>query len=122
MKVLRTITLVLTLVPTLHRAAEASTHVLHLNGDDWKIAMDPQNVGHREEWFHAVREDVKPIRVPWILESAFPDYDGVVWYYKSFHLRDNPHAKGRTLLRFWAVDFKAEVWLNGSHLGGHEGS
>ena len=33
----------------------------------------------------------------------------------------NPHAGGRYLLRFWAVDYLAEVWLNGTRVGEHEG-
>ena len=28
---------------------------------------------------------------------------------------------GRMLLRFWQVDYKADVWLNGSAIGSHEG-
>ena len=35
--------------------------------------------------------------------------------------RPNPHAGGRYLLRFWAVDYMAEVWLNGLRVGEHEG-
>ena len=33
----------------------------------------------------------------------------------------NPFPDGRFLLRFWAVDYKAEVWLNGRKAGEHEG-
>jgi len=33
----------------------------------------------------------------------------------------NPHANGRTLLRFWAADYLAEVGLNGKLVGGYEG-
>ena len=32
-----------------------------------------------------------------------------------------PDAAGRYLLRFWAVDYLAEVWLNGVSVGAHEG-
>ncbi len=122
MHILPTLAFVLVLTPTVLHAAEVSTKVLSLDGDDWLIAKDPDNAGRDQEWFRAVRADCKPIRVPWILEAAFPDYDGVVWYYKAVRIPLNPHGNGRTLLRFWAVDFKADVWLNGIHLGGHEGS
>ena len=121
MHILRPIAFLL-LLPALLPAAEVSTRVISLDGDDWLIAKDPENVGRDQQWFGAVRADCKPIRVPWILESAFPDYDGVVWYYKRLTIPENPHTGGRTLLRFWAVDFGAEVWLNGKRLGGHEGS
>ena len=114
------------LLPSLVFADQVPSQILSLDGTDWQIAKDPDNVGQNEKWFNAVRPDVKPIRVPWILEDAFPDYDGVVWYYKNFKAPQNLHRtttqEGRSLLRFWAVDFKADVWLNGKYLGGHEGS
>ena len=31
------------------------------------------------------------------------------------------HPGGRTLLRFWQVDYKADVWLNDTAVGSHEG-
>ena len=39
----------------------------------------------------------------------------------SFAAPARPDAGGRYLLRFWAVDYLAEVWLNGAPVGGHEG-
>ena len=99
----------------------AGTIVTSLDGDGWNIATDPKNVGIGEKWFDAVRPDAKTTHVPWIIEDAFPAYDGVAWYWKRFAPAANPHKNGRTLLRFWAVDFKADVWLNGKHLGMHEG-
>lgn len=45
-------------------------------------------------------------------------YNGVVWYRKSFSYT----AGGATpWLCFNAVDYKADVWLNGEYLGSHEG-
>jgi hypothetical protein len=38
-----------------------------------------------------------------------------------FEAPANPHADGRCLLRFWAVDYLAEVWRNGSRIGQHKG-
>lgn len=101
---------------------QLATQIRSLDGDDWLIAPDPGNVGREEAWFTAQRPDGRPIRVPWILESVLPDYSGLVWYYKRFTVPANPHQDGRTLLRFWAVDFQADVWLNGVPLGGHTGS
>ena len=59
--------------------------------------------------------------MPWIIQDAFPGYHGVAWYWRDFTPPVNPHAGGRYLLRFWAVDYLAEVWLNGQPVGGHEG-
>ena len=57
--------------------------------------------------------EAKETEVPWIIQDAFPGYHGVAWYWRDFQAPANPHAHGRYLLRFWAVDYKADVWLNG---------
>jgi hypothetical protein len=59
--------------------------------------------------------------VPWIIQDPFPGYHGVAWYWRDFPAPVNPHPRGRYLLRFWAVDYTAEVWLNGLAVGKHEG-
>ena len=35
---------------------------------------------------------------------------------------DNPHEDGRYLLKFWQVDYLADVWVNGKYVGQHEGT
>ncbi len=60
-------------------------------------------------------------KAPWIIQDAFPEYHGVAWYWRVFDTPSNAHADGRFLLRFWAVDYAAEVWLNGRRVGAHEG-
>jgi hypothetical protein len=92
-----------------------------LDGDVWRIAADPKNEGHEGKWFAAPREEAKPTKVPWIIQDAFPGYHGVAWYWREFDAPTNPHTGGRYLLRFWAVDYLAEVWLNGTRVGEHEG-
>jgi hypothetical protein len=94
---------------------------LPLNGEDWRIATDPKNEGREKGWFDAVRPEAKPTRVPWVIQEVFPGYHGVVWYWKTFDAPVNAHESGRFLLRFHAVDYLAEVWLNGERLGLHEG-
>ena len=60
--------------------------------------------------------------MPGILQEAFPRYHGVVWYWRDVTPPVNPHAQGRYLLRFWNVDYLADVWVNGVHVGRHEGA
>jgi len=98
-----------------------TTIVVSLDADDWLLAPDPQNVGREQAWYQGPRPEAKPTKVPWIIQDAFPGYHGVAWYWRDFPAPANPHAGGRYLLRFWAVDYLAEVWLNGSRVGGHEG-
>ena len=91
-----------------------------LNGPGWLLAIDPTNVGRQQKWFAAPHPEAKPTNVPWIIQDAFPGYHGVAWYWRDFTVPTN-HLQGRHLLKFWAVDYQAEVWLNGKHIGSHEG-
>ena len=92
-----------------------------LDGEDWRIAIDPNNEGREAKWFVATQAQAKATKVPWIIQDTFPSYHGVAWYWREFDAPPNPHAGGRYLLRFWAVDYTAEVWLNGQRVGTHEG-
>lgn len=94
--------------------------VTSLDGE-WLIAVDPGNEGRDREWFAGPVKAAKPTTVPWIIQDAFPGYHGVAWYWRDFEAPANPHRGGRFLLRFQAVDYLADVWLNGTHVGGHEG-
>ncbi|MEX2123477.1 MAG: glycoside hydrolase family 2 TIM barrel-domain containing protein [Woeseia sp.] len=46
-------------------------------------------------------------------------YEGTMWYFKSFELM--PQNDRRYLLHFGAVNYIADVWVNGEFLGRHEG-
>ena len=87
----------------------------------WRLALDPQDVGKKEEWFgRAAPSDVLGVRVPSVWDLWAPDYDGVGWYFREFDL--TPEWEGRYVeLQFDAADYYAEVWLNGVRLGDHEG-
>ena len=111
----------LLLAASAHGAGTAASTVQSLDGDGWRIATDPKNEGREAKWFAAPREEAKPTKVPWIIQDAFPGYHAVAWYWREFDAPKHPHADGRYLLRFWAVDYLAEVWLNGKSVGGHEG-
>ena len=103
------------------RQALFSSFVVPLDGDDWLLAVDPKNAGRNDGWFEAARPEAKRTKVPWIIQDTFPGYHGVAWYWRNFAVDKTPHSDGRFLLRFWAVDYKADVWLNGKRVGGHEG-
>ncbi|MCX5758956.1 MAG: glycoside hydrolase family 2, partial [Candidatus Hydrogenedentes bacterium] len=98
-----------------------SQHVYSLDGSRWVIAADSNNVGREQEWYREPRPDATLIRVPGILQEALPKAHGVVWYWLDVTFPAHPYAQGRYLLRFNAVDYLADVWLNGKYLGGHEG-
>jgi hypothetical protein len=97
------------------------SRVISLSGDNWLLVTDPQNVGRDQKWWEKPRDDAKTTKVPWIIQDAFPGYHGLAWYWREFSALANPHRDGRFLLRFWQVDYKADVWLNGVAVGQHEG-
>jgi len=99
----------------------ASTAVLSLDGPGWLLAIDPNNAGREQKWCEKASGEARQIKCPSIIQDAFPGYHGVAWYWRDFLLPDNPRAEGRTLLRFWQVDYLADVWVNGIHVGRHEG-
>jgi hypothetical protein len=96
------------------------TAAVCLDGPDWLLATDAKNAGIIGEWFRAPRPEAKAAKVPWIIQDPFPGYHGVAWYWRTFDVPANPRPSGRTLLRFWAVDYKADVWVNGRKAGEHE--
>jgi len=93
---------------------------LCLNGD-WRLALDPEDVGVKERWFEEQHTpDAIPVRVPSVWDLWAPDYDGVGWYFRDFEVGGDFKADVLEL-QFEAVDYYAEVWLNGARLGAHEG-
>jgi beta-mannosidase len=64
----------------------------------------------------------RPIVVPsnWHL-AGLPDHEGTLWYRKRFAVDEALLAKAAKLLCFEGVDYLADVWLNGTLIGRHEG-
>lgn len=124
--------------------APAGDHIL----SDWAAQVSPGNA-HPEYprpqlirrgwkslnglWDYAVTEADAPkpeawdgrILVPFCIESALSGVgrrvgaDNALWYKRQVKI---PRGwKGRVLLHFDAVDWKATVWLNGKELGTHTG-
>lgn len=96
------------------------TRIQQLDGI-WKIVRDPDNSGKSNKWYTGIpSEEAKDIRIPGMIQEAFPFYDGVAWYYYEFSLAIESIRNGRYLIDFTAVDYLCEVWLNGVYLGLHE--
>ena len=45
--------------------------------------------------------------------------EGVVWYKRTFHYSKKTNE--RVFIHFGAVNYLADVYLNGKHMGSHEG-
>jgi Glycosyl hydrolases family 2, sugar binding domain/Glycosyl hydrolases family 2/Glycosyl hydrolases family 2, TIM barrel domain len=64
-----------------------------------------------------------PVRVPSSWQAAFVDrrdYAGVAWYWRNVSIEQTP-AGHLLFLRFGAVDYRADVYVNGQMAGTHDG-
>jgi len=104
-----------------------------LNGD-WNIIIDPTGIGEwRQIWledkplkktdfFEYSFEDGPQLKVPGDFNSQMPEltfFEGIVWYRKQFNY--TIQNKKRLFLHFGAVNYIADVFLNGKKIGSHEG-
>lgn len=89
------------------------------NGSAYWNTDIPKNKTELNEHFYA---DKNSIEVPgdWNHQDPkFLYYEGTVWYKKSFDYKIP--ASGKVFLYFGAVNYKADVYLNGKKLGSHKG-
>jgi beta-glucuronidase len=104
-----------------------------LNGT-WNVIIDPTDVGEwRQVWMEKKPnkktdfieysfEGGRQLQVPGDFNTQMQEltyFEGTVWYQRSFeyHLK----ADKRLFIYFGAVNYWANVYLNGKYLGSHEG-
>jgi beta-galactosidase/beta-glucuronidase len=97
---------------------------VHLNGA-WEFEFDDKQVGRKQKWHHGTAAFSRTIQVPFSFESKLsgigePDFHDTVWYRRSFTVAEG-WAGRRVQMHFGAVDYKANVWVNGEHVATHEG-
>jgi hypothetical protein len=100
-----------------------TTRVQSLDGT-WQLVLDPNNAGRGQAWFKpgALPADAcRPIQVPGSILEVEPGYEGVFWCGRSFIPSVADSRDLRHYLRFGAVAYACDVWLNGMLLGAHEG-
>ncbi|MBN1666035.1 MAG: beta-glucuronidase [Anaerolineales bacterium] len=88
----------------------------------WQLRFDPEDQGQPAGWGQGF-DGGRPVAVPASWNDQFEDgrdFLGPAWYQTRFQL---PWSwQGREIyLRFGSVNYLAEVWLNGTRLGEHEG-
>lgn len=97
--------------------------ILSLDGA-WSAIFDRDNQGQKRDWQRRENfyrhPDIAAIAVPACLEEFVRDYEGVAWCGKTFALPENWRDK-TVRVRFEAVNYRAEVWVNGEAAGAHEG-
>ncbi len=98
---------------------------MNLNGK-WFFESDNADSGG-ERGLYKQDSYSHEIIVPFVPESEASGIENTdfmyrVWYCRSFTLPDNfDPDKGHILLRFGAINYESQVWINGAFMGQHEG-
>lgn len=97
----------------------------------WDFATDDADIGRSARWFSGAVDAPfdRQIEVPYPPESPASGigdaaFHPVLWYRRALHPDDLPRLPahgGRLLLHFGAVDYEAEVWVDGHRVGSHVG-
>ena len=110
---------ILLLIAQLNLAQEE----ISLNGN-WEIVFDHNNEGAQSMWHHnevfQKLKDKRKIKVPGSWELIEKDYEGVAFYRYAFTVPENWEGKV-VRLKFNAVNYLSEIWLNNEVVGYHEG-
>ncbi len=122
------------LVAAVFFLALAPMHALQkqsLDGE-WQIVPDAKDSGVESRWFDPglfPLANARPILVPGNINEAWPNPAPVTepaaanldWYWRAFSPSFAQAENHRYYIRFGAVWYRSEIWLNGVDLGIHEG-
>ena len=91
--------------------------VIELSGA-WSFAVDCENNGVENNWYNGIPGG-ETVMVPscWNNELRLLNYEGAVWYQKSFETDG-----GAVMLEFESVMSQADVWVDGVKVGDHYGA
>ena len=108
--------------PTSKDKAILGSKIISLN-KFWNFKTDPENIGLGKNWhlkdnFHATKSSL--IKVPSCWEEEFQGYEGVGWYETSFDCAEYSQFEA-CRLKFEASNYITDAWVNGHHIGKHEG-
>ncbi len=95
-----------------------------LNGE-WGFLYDDGNLGKAKGFYKRIPNEIRSITVPFAYQTKSSGigeegYHPVVWYFLKRELH-RPAKGNDLLLNFMAVDYKAEIYVNGMLCGTHEG-
>lgn len=88
----------------------------------WDFQIDPQNVGEQQGWFNRL-ENPRPMAVPGSWNEQYEDlfnYFGAAWYAQQAYVPQSWQGQ-RIFLRLGSACYFGTVYVNGVHLGSHEG-
>lgn len=90
----------------------------------WFFKLDPQGEIQYKNLENIAGAKIK-VPAPW--QSQAPELretTGIAWYWRTFSIpkSDNNHSQTNSyVLHFGAVDYRADIWVNGVHIFDHEG-
>jgi len=110
-------------------------NLINLNGK-WKFIIDPSDAGigdwiaiwkdkkpgGKHDFYEYSFEDAPEMSVPGDFNSQLTEltyYESTIWYKKSFSYQRK--SDRRLFIHFGAVNYKADVFINGQKIGSHEG-
>lgn len=88
----------------------------------WDFQLDPDGTGTGAGWMNGL-PDPRPIAVPASWNELFQDthdYLDNAWYVREFYVPGGWQGQ-RIAVRVGSANYLAELWLNGTSLGVHEG-
>lgn len=105
---------------------ETATRELKSLDGLWRVCFDPERQGLRERYFDGIpRQGALEIAVPGSLNEQLTEreqYLNLDWVWYELRFRVPAAWQGRRIfLRFGAVTYRAEVFVNGQPLASHEG-
>ncbi|MEK5280414.1 MULTISPECIES: glycoside hydrolase family 2 protein [Paenibacillus] len=97
---------------------------MNLNGQ-WSFNFDPNNEGMKALWYsnpEIAYDSMITVPFSWVspLSGIGCDQQGIGWYRRTVN-GQAIDQQTRLFLRFGAVDYSCDVWINGEHVGSHQG-
>lgn len=97
---------------------------MNLNGQ-WSFNFDPNNEGMKALWYsnpEIAYDSMITVPFSWVSPLSGIGYDqqGIGWYRRTVN-GQAIDQQTRLFLRFGAVDYSCDVWINGEHVGSHQG-
>lgn len=96
---------------------------LNLNGQ-WDFCFDDEDCGISQAWYLGAADFGQKICVPFVYQSnasliGDSTPHDIVWYKRTFSV--SPEEGQQVILHFGAVDYMADVYVNGNHVRNHVG-
>jgi beta-glucuronidase len=88
----------------------------------WEFKLDPDEIGEAEGWFNGLTSP-RAIAVPGSWNEQFQDtrdYLGAAWYVREVYIPQGWEGQ-RVFTRVGSANYAAQVWVNGTCVGEHEG-